>query len=63
LLAVLEREPWVREAISAAFAELDAEQPKRTAELERIEAEARRTGESLDRYFRGFEEGTMPESA
>ncbi len=63
LLAVLEREPMVREAISEAFAELDAEQPQRAAELERLDAELRRTGESLDRYFRAFEEGTMPESA
>ena len=63
LLAVLEREPMVREAISEAFAELDAEQPQRAAELERINAELRNTGESLDRYFRAFEESTMPESA
>jgi site-specific DNA recombinase len=63
LLAVLEREPMVREAISEAFAELDADQPKREAELERIDAERRRTSESLERYFRAFEEGTMPESA
>lgn len=63
LLAVLEQEPSVREAISEAFAEIDAEQPKRVAELERIDGDLRRTGESLDRYFRAFEEGTMPESA
>lgn len=63
LLAVLEREPLVREAIAEAFAEIDAEQPQRTAELEQIDSELRRTGESLDRYFRAFEEGTMPESA
>jgi hypothetical protein len=63
LLAVLEREPLVREAISEAFAELDAEQPRRVEELERIEGDLSKTGESLDRYFRAFEEGTMPESA
>ncbi len=63
LLGVLEREPLVRKAISEAFAEIDAEQPQRAAELERIDGELRRTGESLDRYFRAFEEGTMPESA
>jgi site-specific DNA recombinase len=62
LLAVLGREPMVREAISEAFAELDADQPKREAELERIGAERRRSSESLERYFRAFEEGTMPES-
>lgn len=63
LLSVLEREPLVREAIAEAFAEIDGQQPQRTAELERIDGELRRTGESLDRYFRAFEEGTMPESA
>lgn len=63
LLGVLEREPMVREVISAAFAELDSERPKREAELGRIDGELRSTGESLDRYFRAFEEGTMPESA
>ena len=60
---MLEREPLVREAISEAFAELDADRPKREAELERIDADLRRTGESLDRYFRAFEDGSMPESA
>jgi site-specific DNA recombinase len=63
LLGVLEREPVVREAISEAFAELDADRPRREAELERIDADLRRTGESLDRYFRAFEDGSMPESA
>ena len=63
LLSILEREPLVREAIAEAFAEIDAEQPQRTAELEQIDSDLRRTGESLDRYFRAFEEGTMPESA
>ncbi len=63
LLAVLEREPLVRAAISEAFVELEADQPKREAELERITAEQRRASESLERYFRAFEEGTMPESA
>src|SRR5437763_17021546 len=37
-LAVLEREPMVREAISSAFEELEAEQPRREAELSRIDA-------------------------
>jgi hypothetical protein len=59
---VLEREPMVREAISEAFAELDADHPKRETELERVDADLRRTGESLDRYFRAFEDGSMPES-
>ncbi len=53
----------MRKAIAAAFEELEAEAPQREAELERIDAEARRVGESLDRYFRAFEEGSMPESA
>lgn len=60
LLAVLEREPMVREAISEAFSELDADRPKREAELERIGAERRRTSESLERYFRAFERARCP---
>ena len=63
LLSVLEREPVVREAIASAFEELSAEAPQREAELERLNAEAKRVGGSLDRYFRAFEEGSMPESA
>jgi hypothetical protein len=57
---VLSQEPAVRDAIDAAFAELDSERPRRDAELRRIAAELKRTGEALDRYFRGFEQGTMP---
>ena len=56
LLSVLEREPLVREAISSAFEELEPEQPRREAELSHIDAEAKRVDESLDRYFRAFEE-------
>ena len=63
LLGVLEREPLVREAIAEAFAELDAEQPRRETEIKQLDGDLRRTGDSLDRYFRAFEEGTMPESA
>lgn len=63
LRSVLEKEPVVREAIASAFEELEAEGPQREEEITRIEAEARKVGESLDRYFRAFEEGTMPESA
>jgi hypothetical protein len=53
----------VREAIDAAFSELDSERPRREAELGRIAAELKRTGAALDRYFRAFEAGTMPERA
>jgi site-specific DNA recombinase len=63
LLSVLKKEPVVREAIASAFVELEAEGPRREEEVARIDAEARKVGESLDRYFRAFEEGTMPESA
>ena len=58
LLSVLEKEPVVREAIAAAFEELEAEGPRREEEVARIDAEARKVGDSLDRYFRAFEEGT-----
>lgn len=63
LVAVLERESLVREAISSAFDELEAEAPQREEEIARIDVEAKRSGEALDRYFRAFEVGSMPESA
>ncbi len=61
LVAMLEQEPLVRQAIEEAFAELDAAGPKREAELKRVDAELRKLHETLDRYFRAFEQQTMPE--
>ena len=60
---LLAREDDVREAITNAFAELNNQQPKRDAELARLNAEVRKLDETLDRYFRAFENGTMPEQA
>jgi hypothetical protein len=42
---------------------LDVDQPKREAELKRIDAERGRRSELPERYFRAFEGGTMFESA
>jgi site-specific DNA recombinase len=61
LVNVLEQEPLLREAIDQAFADLDAARPKREAELKRIDAELRKLHETLDHYFRAFEQQTMPE--
>jgi hypothetical protein len=47
--------------MAEAFAELDAERPRREAEAERIEAELRRPDEALGRYFAAFESGTLAE--
>lgn len=58
---ILAQEDVVREAIAEAFCELDAERPRRAAELERIEAELRRADDALGRYFAAFEAGTMAE--
>ena len=60
---LLLREDDVREAITAAFADLTDQQPRRDAELARLDAEIRKVDESLDRYFRAFENGTMFEQA
>jgi site-specific DNA recombinase len=60
---MLAREDDVREAIAAAFADLNDQQPKRDAALTCLDAEMRKTDEALDRYFRAFENGTMPEQA
>jgi site-specific DNA recombinase len=61
IVYVLEQEPLVRQAIEEAFADLDAARPNREAELKRIDAELRKLHETLDRYFRAFEQQTMPE--
>ncbi|MGH2823646.1 MAG: zinc ribbon domain-containing protein [Thermoleophilaceae bacterium] len=65
ILAQLERvlaeEDVVREAIADAFTELAAERPRREAELGRVDAELRKTGDALGRYFAAFEAGTMAE--
>ena len=63
LLATLEQEPIVRQAISDAFAKLEKARPKYKQELKRIDAELRKVNETLDRYFHAFEHGTMPEQA
>ena len=60
---LLSREDQIRAEIQQAFAELDAEKPKREAELERLDAELRKTNDTLDRYFQAFEHGSMPEKA
>ena len=49
--------------IQEAFTEIDQERPKREAELKRIDADVRRTNATLERYFRAFEAGSMPEQA
>jgi site-specific DNA recombinase len=63
LADLLSREDDIREEIQNAFAELDADKPKREAELGRLDAELRKTNDTLDRYFHAFEHKTMPEQA
>ncbi len=63
LHTLLAREDEVRQVITEAFVELDAQRPKREAEVARLDAELRKVNHTLDRYFRAFEEQTMPEQA
>ena len=63
LADLLSREDDIRTEIENAFAELDADKPKRQAEIERLDAELRKTNDTLDRYFHAFEQGSMPEQA
>lgn len=63
LEALLAQEQIVRDAIQDAFAELDQERPRREAELKRLDTEVRKANTALERYFRAFEAGTMPEHA
>ncbi len=63
LADLLSREDEIRAEIEKAFAELDADKPRREAELARLDAELRKTNDTIDRYFHAFEHGTMPEKA
>jgi site-specific DNA recombinase len=63
LEALLAQEQIVRDAIQEAFAELDQESPRREAELKRLDTEIRKANTALERYFRAFGAGTMPEHA
>jgi site-specific DNA recombinase len=63
LVALLEQDTLVEEAIRGAFRRLQAAGPQRAVEMKRLEAELRRTNAALDRYFKAFEQGRMPESS
>ena len=60
---LLGREDEVRDVIKTAFANLDAQRPKREAALGRLDTELGKVNETLDRYFHAFEHKTMPEHA
>ena len=50
------------DAVTVALERANADQPKVAEQMAGVEAEIRRTQESIDRYFAAFESGAMPES-
>lgn len=61
LTGLLQQTDLIRDAIHAAAADLDADRPRWEQERQALNAEIARTDAALERYFRAFEEGTMPE--
>jgi site-specific DNA recombinase len=60
---VLDNRPLVHQAIADAHAELDADRPRREAELIQLESETKRIEAALERYFDAFEAGTLTAGA
>lgn len=61
LTRLLQRTDLITTAIRQAAADLDAERPRWEEERAQIDAEIARADTALERYFRAFEDGTMPE--
>lgn len=53
----------LRQAITDAHAELDAERPRREAQLVQLDTEAKKVDLALDRYFDAFETGDLSPAA
>lgn len=61
LSGLLRQTGLVHDAIREAAADLDADRPRWEEERRQLDAEIARADAALDRYFRAFEDGTMPE--
>jgi hypothetical protein len=62
LTRLLQQADLIRDAIRDAAADLDADRPRWAQERRGLDAEIARTDAAPDRYFRAFENGTMPET-
>lgn len=60
---MLERRDLMQEAVDTWFAKAHRARPRLRKQLSAVEQQIRKVEESLDRYFRAFEAGTMNESA
>jgi site-specific DNA recombinase len=60
LVALLDNEPLVQEEIERAFAEFEADGPRRAADLAALEGDLATARAALDRYFRAFENDSLP---
>jgi site-specific DNA recombinase len=61
VIAMLEDEPLVRQAVERAFAANETDRPRREADLAAIDRDIRKTRDALARYLDAFERETMPE--
>jgi len=62
VMAMLDQEPLIREAVEQALAELEADMPRRDADRAAVSQEIRQASATLDRYLDAFEKGTMSEA-
>ncbi len=60
---VLDNKPLIHQAIAEAHAELNADRPRREAELIQLESETKSVEAALERYFDAFEAGTLTAGA
>jgi site-specific DNA recombinase len=61
-VCVLEQEPLIRDAVEQAFVALEADRPRREADLSAVCQEVRQTQAALYKYLTAFENGSMPEA-
>ena len=60
---VLDNKPLLHQAIAEAHAELNADRPRREAELIQLRTETKKIESALERYFDAFETGTLTAAA
>ena len=60
---LLTNTPLLEQAIAEAYAELDADRPRRQIELDQLHSEEKKLETALDRYFDAFETGNLSPEA
>jgi site-specific DNA recombinase len=62
VIAMLENEPLVREAVEDAFASQESDRPRRAADLASVATEIQKAEAAVSSYLDAFEDGSMPKS-